>query len=61
MISRVVPTGPERAYQDHRAVLDAVVAGDGEAAEKAARGHVTRLLGELRRTMIGKKSSQEGV
>jgi DNA-binding GntR family transcriptional regulator len=47
MIARAVPTGPQRALDDHVAIFAAVKARNPEAAEAAARNHVARVLGEL--------------
>jgi len=47
MVSRVVPTGPERAYEDHLNIFKAIQARDGDAAEAAARAHVSRLILEF--------------
>ncbi len=47
MIARAVPTGPQRALDDHMAIFAAVKARNPEAAEAAARNHVARVLGEL--------------
>lgn len=44
MLSRVSPTGPKLAFQDHRAIFKAIASGDGDAAEKAAQRHVDRVL-----------------
>jgi DNA-binding GntR family transcriptional regulator len=40
--------GMSQALDEHRAILEAVTARDPEAAERAARAHVSRLLEELR-------------
>jgi DNA-binding GntR family transcriptional regulator len=47
MISRVIPTGPEQALADHRAILKAVAARDSSAASLAAGSHVMRICGKL--------------
>lgn len=47
MISRVIPTGPEQALADHRAILKAVAAHDSAAAALAAGSHVMRVCGKL--------------
>lgn len=47
MISRIIPTGPEQALADHRAVLDAIKRRDSLAADKAARVHVMRVYSRL--------------
>lgn len=47
MLGRVSPTGPKLALEDHRAIFQAVVAGDGDAAENAAHQHVSRVLQRL--------------
>lgn len=47
MMARVVPTGPQRAYDDHVAIFAAMKSGSPDAAEAVARAHVMRVLGEL--------------
>jgi DNA-binding GntR family transcriptional regulator len=44
MRARVALTGPRVAFDDHSAILRAVEAGDGDAAEAAAREHVERVI-----------------
>ena len=41
------PGNPDRAIEEHRAVLRAVLAGDGELAERRARDHVRRITASL--------------
>jgi DNA-binding GntR family transcriptional regulator len=48
MLSRVSPTGPKLALEDHRAIYRAIAAGDGDAAARAAQRHVGRALERLR-------------
>lgn len=48
MLSRVSPTGPKLALEDHRAIYRAVAAGDADAAEHAGQRHVSRALERLR-------------
>lgn len=47
MIARIVPTGPEQALADHRAVLAAIAGRDSAAADRAARAHVMRVYSKL--------------
>jgi DNA-binding GntR family transcriptional regulator len=47
-----VTGGPERALDDHRAILAAIDAGDGLAAERASRDHIIRLRDALNASAI---------
>ena len=47
MLSRIVPTGPEQALADHRAVLEAIKRRNSLAADQAAREHVMRVYTKL--------------
>lgn len=48
MTARVVPTGPQRAYEDHCHIFEIAQLGDSDGAEAAAREHVQRVLGSLK-------------
>jgi DNA-binding GntR family transcriptional regulator len=44
------------SYQDHQAVLAALKAGDGPAAERTIRAHIRRLIKNLKKNIAaGKK------
>ncbi|MFL9887512.1 GntR family transcriptional regulator [Paraburkholderia agricolaris] len=47
MISRVIPTGPDQALDDHRAIWKAIAARDSAAAGRAASAHVMRVCSML--------------
>jgi len=44
------PGGMPQALAEHKVILEALVAGDPERAERAGRAHVSRLLHDLERT-----------
>jgi DNA-binding GntR family transcriptional regulator len=44
-----VPGRPAQSLAEHTAIVDAIAAGDGEAAERAMRTHLTNVSGALRR------------
>lgn len=44
------PGRPNQSLPQHLAIIDAVVAGDGAAAEAAARAHLDSVIAELRAT-----------
>jgi DNA-binding GntR family transcriptional regulator len=46
----LLPDRSERSYAEHRAVVDAVAAGDGEAAEAAMRAHLSHVAEALARS-----------
>jgi DNA-binding GntR family transcriptional regulator len=54
--------GPEKSRRDHRAILDAIIAGDAQRAEEAARGHVDHLIDWLEQSITAPpdSSSQDG-
>lgn len=43
MTRTIIRPGPHLAVADHQAIYDAIVAGDGDRAEKMARAHIARL------------------
>lgn len=45
--TRVAPIGPRHALTDHQAILRAILSGDPDAAERAARRHVQRVRQRL--------------
>ena len=46
-ISTRAPGRPEASLQEHRAIIDAIRAGDARAAERATRRHVRRASAAL--------------
>jgi DNA-binding GntR family transcriptional regulator len=44
----LVPGRPERSFAEHSAIVDAVAAGDEDAAEAAMRGHLGHVAAALR-------------
>lgn len=47
MVTTRVTGGPRQAVKDHRAIVEAVAAGDPERAERVARAHIVRLRDAL--------------
>lgn len=43
----LVPGRPERSFAEHRAIVDAIAAGDPDAAEGAMRHHLANVAGTL--------------
>lgn len=50
------PGGMSQALAEHRIILDALASGKPQAAERAGRDHISRLLGDLE---MGVQSSKE--
>jgi DNA-binding GntR family transcriptional regulator len=46
----LLPGRSDRSFAEHRAVVDAIAAGDGAAAEQAMRTHLSHVADALRRT-----------
>jgi DNA-binding GntR family transcriptional regulator len=44
----LLPGRSEQSFAEHRAVVDAIAAGDGDAAEGAMRAHLSHVAGALR-------------
>src|SRR4051795_9144286 len=44
----LLPGCPQRSYREHTAIVDAIAAGDGEAAERAMRRHLSQVAEALR-------------
>jgi DNA-binding GntR family transcriptional regulator len=44
----LLPGRPERSHREHTAIVDAIAAGDGAAAERAMRRHLDHVAGALR-------------
>jgi DNA-binding GntR family transcriptional regulator len=44
----LLPGRPERSHREHTAIVDAIAAGDGDAAEKAMRRHLGNVARSLR-------------
>jgi DNA-binding GntR family transcriptional regulator len=44
----LLPGRPERSHREHAAIVDAIAAGDGEAAERAMRRHLSHVAEALR-------------
>ena len=44
----LLPGRSERSFAEHRAVVDAIAAGDGDAAEEAMRAHLSHVADALR-------------
>jgi len=44
----LLPGRPERSHREHTAIVDAIAAGDGDAAERAMRRHLDHVAGALR-------------
>jgi DNA-binding GntR family transcriptional regulator len=44
----LLPGRPERSHREHTAIVDAIAAGDGDAAEKAMRRHLDHVARALR-------------
>jgi DNA-binding GntR family transcriptional regulator len=44
----LLPGRPERSHREHTAIVDAIAAGDGEAAERAMRRHLSQVAAALR-------------
>src|SRR5215211_6835563 len=44
----LLPGRPERSHREHTAIVDAIAAGDGDAAEKAMRRHLGNVARALR-------------
>src|SRR4051794_241296 len=44
----LLPGRPERSHREHTAIVDAIAAGDGEAAERAMRRHLSHVAEALR-------------
>jgi DNA-binding GntR family transcriptional regulator len=44
----LLPGRPERSHREHTAIVDAIAAGDGEAAERAMRRHLSQVAEALR-------------
>lgn len=49
-----IPGSPQRSIMQHRAILDAVSAGDAEAARERMREHLLRVEGDIRDALIDK-------
>ena len=47
MKTRAAPLGPEVTYQDHLLIYNAVISGNEQLAEKAAREHVNNIILEI--------------
>lgn len=47
MVSRIVPTGPEQALEDHASVFRAIERHDAAGATQAAKAHVMRVYARL--------------
>jgi len=46
----LLPGRSDRSFAEHLAVVDAIAAGDGAAAEQAMRTHLSHVADALRRT-----------
>jgi DNA-binding GntR family transcriptional regulator len=44
----LLPGRPERSHREHTAIVDAIAAGDADAAERAMRRHLDHVAGALR-------------
>ena len=44
----LLPGRPERSHREHTAIVEAIAAGDGDAAEKAMRRHLSHVADALR-------------
>jgi DNA-binding GntR family transcriptional regulator len=44
----LLPGRPERSHREHTAIVDAIAAGDGDAAERAMRRHLDHVARALR-------------
>jgi DNA-binding GntR family transcriptional regulator len=44
----LLPGRPERSHREHAAIVDAIAAGDPDAAERAMRRHLSHVAGALR-------------
>jgi DNA-binding GntR family transcriptional regulator len=44
----LLPGRPERSHREHTAIVDAIAAGDGDAAERAMRRHLSQVAAALR-------------
>jgi DNA-binding GntR family transcriptional regulator len=58
MRSTSVSGGPEQALAEHDAILNAIIDGDPDRAEEAARQHVRRLRGMLQESAQGEQMSE---
>ncbi len=44
----LLPGRPEKSHREHTAIVDAIAAGDGDAAERAMRRHLSHVAAALR-------------
>jgi DNA-binding FadR family transcriptional regulator len=48
----LVPGRAERSYAEHTAIVDAIAAGEADAAEAAMRGHLLHVTDALRAARV---------
>jgi len=56
----LLPGRPERSLREHTAIVEAIAAGDGEAAERAMGRHLSRVA-EALRARAGEGAGAPGV
>jgi DNA-binding GntR family transcriptional regulator len=56
----LLPGRPERSHREHTAIVEAIAAGDGEAAERAMRRHLSHVAEALRARAEGSGSAAAG-
>ena len=56
----LLPGRPERSHREHTAIVGAIAAGDGDAAEKAMRRHLDSVARALRERVAAAEARQAG-
>ena len=56
----LLPGRPERSLREHAAIVEAIAAGDGDAAERAMRRHLSHVAEALRARAAAEGASAEG-
>ena len=46
--SETLPGRPDRSLREHAAIVEAIASGDGDAAERTMRRHLSHVAGALR-------------
>lgn len=60
MLTTTVTSGPSLAVEDHRLILEAIVARDAELAEQRARAHIVRLRQALHAQGVSRSEDTPG-
>jgi DNA-binding FadR family transcriptional regulator len=57
MVTTSITSGPDRALEDHAAIIEAICSGDPDRAEAQARKHVNRLRHSLLESLAQEEQS----